>query len=600
MNSVERTRRAPRVLIVDDDPIIRTIVAYMLQPLKIETQEAEDGASALDLARQTAPDLILLDHEMRGMNGIEVLRHLKAEPSLAGIPVIFVTGSNEAHVITDCFQSGAADYVHKPCRESELHARVNAALENRRLVDELQWLATHDPLTGLANRSLFIQRLQLLLDSQSEHPERHFAVLFTDFDRFKRVNDNLGHAMGDEFLKEIAARLERGLAQACPDPSRRLAARLGGDEFVVLLEALPDPNQARLIADEVLDALCGTYHIGHLEIAGSASIGVLNSAPTYASAEEMLRDADTAMYEAKHAGRGRCTTFDATMQQRVRDRAALEQDLRRALTRSEFSLVYQPIVSLRTGRTETLEALLRWRHPTRGPIPPSEFIPVAEESGLIVQLGRWSLSEASRQLAEWRHRHPHAHDVGISVNLSRRQLESPTLAEDVAQVLAENGLPPGALHLEVTESEAMHDHATAGQRLQELRDRGIKLDIDDFGTGHSSLACLHRFPVDFLKIDRSFIASVTDSSLFASLVDAITQLARTLQIQVVAEGIETPEQLRLLRALGCDYGQGYLLSRPLPPWQVPEFLMEPIAAFPAPLEAPPETASLANSALTPA
>ena len=307
----------------------------------------------------------------------------------------------------------------------------------------------------------------------------------------------------------------------------------------------------------------------------TASIGIVTSAMPADNADDVLRDADTAMYEAKLAGKGRCAVFDVSMRQRVQNRLTLESDLRKALEASQLFLMYQPIVSLQTGQLEGLEALVRWNHPQRGLVPPGEFIPIAEDTGLILPIGEWVLREACGQFARWRASLGDAAPPSISVNLSRNQLVLPNLLEIVKLILEQTGMTPGCLHLEVTESAVMRDVATAAQMLRAIKAIGVKLDMDDFGTGYSSLACLHQFPLDVLKIDRSFIANLDRGRDFAALVYAVTQLARNLNISVVAEGIETAAQALMLQSLDCELGQGYLFSKPLSADDVAGFRVRP-------------------------
>ncbi|HEX8912156.1 MAG TPA: EAL domain-containing protein [Humisphaera sp.] len=450
--------------------------------------------------------------------------------------------------------------------------------ERRRMEDELRRAATTDRLTGLANRALLSDRLRRAALRAARAPGYRYAVLFLDFDRFKLVNDTLGHEAGDDLLRQIAARLRAALREgdtvggpAAGDDdggATGQAARLGGDEFVVLLDGLRAPADATLVADRLLAALAAPYRIGPHEVYSTASIGVVAPDPAPGApaptAEDLLQDADAAMYAAKLAGKARWALFDPAMRRRASDRAALEADLRRAAGAGQLRLAYQPVVSLETGRVASFEALLRWRHPDRGDVPPAEFIPLAEDAGLIVPVGEWALREACRQLAAWRAAGAAA-GVRVAVNLSRAQLLVAGLPGLVRSVLAEHGLAAADLTLEVTESAVMRDPEAAARTLAGLRAVGVSLAMDDFGTGHSSLACLHQFPFDVLKVDRAFVAKLTDGRGFAALVQSVTLLARNLGMDVVAEGVETPEQVAALQALDCRYAQGYHFARPLPP-----------------------------------
>lgn len=449
--------------------------------------------------------------------------------------------------------------------------------------EELRSAARTDKLTGLSNRALLCDRLQQALLRAKRLKGYHFAVLYLDFDRFKTINDSLGHEVGDLLLQEIARRL-RATVRSGDSVSRHATehttARLGGDEFVVLLDALADPDDVLRVADRLLEAFSQPFGVGEHEVYATASIGIVTSQMPARTAEDLLRDADTAMYEAKLAGKGQYVVFDVSMRKRVQTRLHLENDLRKAMEAGQMFLMYQPIVSLQTGRVETFEALVRWKHPERGLISPAEFIPIAEDTGLIILLGEWVLREACSQFARWRQTMGvQAAPPSISVNVSRNQLALPYLPQKIQEILRQTGMTPQDLHLEVTESAVMKDVATATQMLHAIKQLGVKLDMDDFGTGYSSLACLHQFPFDVLKIDRSFVANIDRGRDFAALVHAVTQLARNLNISVVAEGIETADQAVILQSLDCEFGQGYLFSKPLMADQVPHFVVQ-AGAFP--------------------
>jgi diguanylate cyclase (GGDEF)-like protein/PAS domain S-box-containing protein len=423
-----------------------------------------------------------------------------------------------------------------------------------------------DPLTGLPNRLLFIDRVGRLVKHTKRRKDQLFAVLFLDLDGFKMINDSMGHQIGDQLLLGVASRLEKCLRVS--DTVARLGetftvARLGGDEFTVLLDDIKDPGDAKRAAERMMKALASPFILGGKEVFTSVSIGIALSNPAYEQAEDVLRDADTAMYRAKSLGKGRYEVFDADMRARVMARLQLETDLRHALERGEFRNFYQPIVALASGDIAGFEALLRWQHPTRGLLAPIEFIPVAEETGLIRELGWWNLREACRQISVWRASfiaHPY---LTISVNLSAKQFLQPNLVEDIRKLLVELEVPPEALRLEITESTVMADPSAAVEMLEKIKSLGIHLAIDDFGTGYSSLSYLHRFPLDTLKIDRSFISGMGDQGEGIEIARTILPMANNLRLDVVAEGIETVQQVSLLKKLQCKYGQGYYFSRPL-------------------------------------
>jgi diguanylate cyclase (GGDEF)-like protein/PAS domain S-box-containing protein len=422
-----------------------------------------------------------------------------------------------------------------------------------------------DPLTGLPNRLLFADRVGRLIKHAKRLKDYLFAVLFLDLDGFKMINDSLGHQVGDQLLVGVASRLEKCLRAT--DTVARLGegfivARMGGDEFTVLLEDLKDPGDAKLAAERLMKAVTSPFMLGGREVFTSLSIGIALSNPGYEQAEDILRDADTAMYRAKSMGKARYEIFDADMRASVVARLQLETDLRHALEHGEFYNVYQPIVSLAAGQIVGFEALLRWQHPTRGLLGPEEFIRVAEETGLIRDLGWWNLREACRQMTKWRADYRAYSQLTMSVNLSPKQFLQPNLAEDIGSLLRELHLPPQALKLELTESTVMGDPSAAIEMLQQIKSLGISLAIDDFGTGYSSLSYLHRFPLDTLKIDRSFISNIGNGR-DTEIARTILPMALNLHLDVVAEGVETIEQLVLLKKLQCKYGQGYYFSKPL-------------------------------------
>src|SRR5690348_5575573 len=434
-----------------------------------------------------------------------------------------------------------------------------------------------DPLTGLPNRSINRRRLGRLIKHSKRRKDHLFAVLFLDLDGFKMINDSLGHLMGDQLLVGVASRLEKCLRSS--DTVARLGetftvARLGGDEFTILLDDIKEPMDANRAAERLMKSLAPPFVLAGKEVFTSISIGIALSNHAYEQPEDMLRDADTAMYRAKSLGKARYEVFDADMRASVMARLQLETDLRRALERNEFRNFYQPIVALESGRIVGLEALMRWQHPTRGMIAPDEFIFVAEETGLIRELGWWSLREACRQMSKWRARSQSCLDLTMSVNLSAKQLLQPHLVDEMQKLLRETGLPPEALKLEITESAVMADPTAAAEMLQQIKSLGIRLAIDDFGTGYSSLSYLHRFPLDTLKIDRSFISGTGEGSDGMEIARTIMPMAKNLRLDVVAEGVETLEQVALLKRLQCKYAQGYYFSKPLAPEDVTPMLSE--------------------------
>jgi diguanylate cyclase (GGDEF)-like protein/PAS domain S-box-containing protein len=428
--------------------------------------------------------------------------------------------------------------------------------ERRTFEDQLVHQAFHDSLTSLANRVLFRDRVEHALARRLRRPGR-LAVLFVDLDDFKKVNDALGHAAGDDLLGEVARRL-RGAVR-----SADTVARLGGDEFGILLEDIDDVESIAC-AERIVGELGEPYRLRDLSIELGASIGIALHDGRSVSADDLLRDADVALYRAKAAGKGRHAVFTPEMHIAADERLALETDLRGALERGEFKLEYQPVLDLAHGGVVSTEALVRWHHPARGLLSPLSFIPVAEATGLIVPIGRWVLFEACRQLAKW-HRDRPDERVSVSVNLSARQLAAPDLLADVEQAIARHGLRPGELILEITESLLVDARGAGAETLGRLRSLGARIAIDDFGTGYSALAYLHRFPSDILKIDKAFVDGLDGDRENRDVAEAVVQIGHALGMQIVAEGVERKAQLDRLRDTGCDMGQGYLLGRPMAP-----------------------------------
>jgi diguanylate cyclase (GGDEF)-like protein/PAS domain S-box-containing protein len=446
------------------------------------------------------------------------------------------------------------DSNHKPLH---FNNQIVDITDRKKMERQLLYDALHDSLTGLPNRALFMDRLEQELKRTKSQSTYLFAVLFLDLDRFKIVNDSMGHLVGDKLLVEIARRLENCVR------ATDTVARLGGDEFTILLENIADVEFATKVAEKIYQSLTVPFSLDNYELFTTASIGIALSSQGYDKPEDILRDADLTMYSAKERGKARYEVFDRSMHTRAIQRLHLENDLRRGIEREEFAVYYQPITSLSTGLISGFEALARWHHPERGFISPGEFIPIAEETGLIVPLGYWLLEEACQQLRTWQIKYPEHPPVKISVNLSGKQLRESNLIESIDRILAKTQLPSSTLKLEITESILMENLDAATQTLLELRKRKIQLSIDDFGTGYSSLSYLHRFPVDTLKIDRSFIDEIKSGQENSAIVKAIVTLAHMLNMDVIAEGIENIAQLDQLKLLKCEHGQGYYFSRPL-------------------------------------
>ncbi len=447
-----------------------------------------------------------------------------------------------------------------------------------------------DALTGLPNRLQFLDRLEEAILETRANPQTHCAVIFLDLDRFKLVNDSLGHLIGDALLVGITRRLQAAVRASdvlgrvgAAQPVAQTVARFGGDEFAILLRGLEDPSTAAAVADRILAELATPFQLGDNEVYATASLGIAMSGTGYENdpdgqAAAMLRDADTAMYRAKSAGKNRFEIFDICMRAETVARLRLETDLRRTIERGGFAMLYQPILSLRTERIEGVEALIRWRDSDGRPVSPNVFIALAEETNLVVEIGKWVLAEASRQMARWHGCLPGA-ALALHVNVSCKEFLQPSFVEQVSSALQATGLDPKMLKLEITESGIMDNAELTSQTLLELKRRSIGLSIDDFGTGYSSLSYLSRFPIDSLKIDRSFVSKLGDAAEDSHIVKAIIELAHALRLQVIAEGIETQSQLQLIRDLGCEFAQGFYIARPLTAEAFAELVRQPPASW---------------------
>jgi diguanylate cyclase (GGDEF)-like protein len=559
------------ILLVDDRPENLLALEAVLEPLGQNLIKASSGEEALKRLLSDDFAVILLDVQMPGLDGFETAELIKAREKTRHIPIIFLTAiSKDPHHALRGYSVGAVDYIFKPFDPEVLRSKVGVFIDLYNLKYKAELMAhraLHDGLTGLPNRALFRDRLEMALKRIRRRAGK-VAVLFLDLDGFKLVNDGLGHDAGDQLLVQVAKRLTKVLR-----PSDTVA-RFAGDEFTILSEGILNDGDVGEIAERISAALTEPYVLGRDEISISASIGIAVADGPEDNPDELMRDADAAMYRAKEGGRSRHETFDGSVNARAAKRLELENALHRAWERREFVLQYQPTVKLETGRIVGVEALIRWCHPDRGMLAPAEFIPSAEQNGLIVPVGGWALEEACRQAADWKDAGPEAAALTIAVNLSAHQLAQPDLVDRLAEILAKTGADPSRLCLEITESVVMEDAESIITSLNDLKALGVSLAIDDFGTGYSSLSYLKRFPMDILKIDRSFVDGLGRDPQSSSIAEAIVSLSHVLGLTATAEGVETAAQLEDLRSLGCDFAQGFYFAPPLDPDDVLKMLHE--------------------------
>jgi len=593
------------ILIIDDTADNLQVLSLLLTKHGYNVRKALNWQMALTACETVLPDLILLDIMMPEVDGYKVCQRLKASDFTADIPVIFISALDDVFDKVKAFGAGGVDYITKPFEFEEVLVRVknqlalktarleilnlNTELEQRvkqrtaelekalqklqgevsfrqQLQNKLRKTALYDSLSGLPNRVLFIRQIEKALNRAQIEADFQFAVLFLDCDRFKLVNDSLGHVVGDELLIAIANRLEQSLL-----PVDTLA-RLGGDEFGIILENLTDITQAIQVAEHILQQFSIAFKLSCSEVFINASIGISWGNSDYDKPEYLLQDADTAMYRAKALGKARYHVFNPEMHHEATQLLELENDLRRAVERQEFIVHYQPIISLVTGKISGLEALVRWQHPTRGLISPTEFIPVAEETGLIHAINIWVLRSACEQLTIWQNHNSTLESLTISVNLSVLLFSDPKLLAQIDQIIQETKINPACLEIEITESVIMENSQALKKILQQLTERKIKLVMDDFGTGYSSLNYLYSFPFNILKIDQSFVKRMQENNKSMGLVPAMLSIANSMGMSAIAEGVETTFQLAQLRNLNCNFAQGYLFSQALQPELVLDFI----------------------------
>lgn len=604
------------ILIVDDNLEDLRVLSTLLTDSGFRVLTATSGQDACQKLDQMIPDLILLEGRMGDIDGIELCLQLKSNPLWQKIPVILMISRNEHQTRFASLNLESVDYINRPFLPIEILIRIRLNLQiinlsrslqekNDQLHEEimarqmleaelyqlsqgleqrvrertqslslvlnelkireekLTYAAFHDWLTGLYNRTWLMQYLSEIIENK---PQTEHAIIFLDLDRFKSVNDHLGHIVGDKLLQEVAQRL-----QDCVDQRHKIV-RLSGDEFLIFIVNPKSLKSVETIAKLVLEKLHISFEIEKYQISIGVSIGILPSTLSYQRPTDILRDADVAMYQAKRAGKGRYIVFTHEMQLQTLKRIQLESELRQSIEKNEFCLYYQPIFYLASQKIVGLEALIQWQHPRKGLISPDQFIAVAEEMSIIPSLDLLSLKLACQQLYQWQKEFEFADDLVIHINISTVQLQQLDLGEKIKNILSEYDISPSAIRLEVTENALIQESNIVNRVLKDIHQLGIKICVDDFGTGYSCFSQLHTFPVDTLKIDRSFTKNLNNNVETAAIVQTLINFANYLGINVVAEGIENQTQLENLQDFGCEFGQGYLFSRPLPSEEITRFL----------------------------
>jgi diguanylate cyclase (GGDEF)-like protein len=557
--------------VVDDDDESRQLVSHTLRSIGFTVDEASNGVAALKIFKDRRPQIALLEVMTPFMDGFSTCRAMRELPGGEDVSIVMMTNTDDVDSLQFGYEAGATDFVTKPINQTLLKHRMKHILRSSELVDQLRsserrvaHQAYHDALTGLPNR----RALERFMAGTLGNPRTgHGAVFVIDLDGFKRVNDTFGHTAGDELICEVGRRMSacfEGCASepSSPGGSRRLLARLGGDEFIFVDTTLDGRDEIARAGARILEAIGTAYELRGHDIVITASVGIALLGDGSCTVDAIIQNADAAMYDAKDHDRNNARFYTEELNEKTRAQLDVENALRRALADGQFELFYQPKVAAKTGRLAGAEALIRWRHPTWGMVSPVDFIPVAEETGLIVPIGAWVLREACRQASVWQN-DPVMRGMRIAVNVSARQFRDPRFFETVRVALAESGLDPHGLEVEITEGVLMNDTKGGRELLDDLKALGVWIALDDFGTGYSSLGYLRRFPIDTLKIDRSFVRDVVTDPSSAAITGAIVAMANQLHLNVVAEGVETLAQLEHLRAIDCAEIQGYFFSPPI-------------------------------------
>jgi diguanylate cyclase (GGDEF)-like protein len=563
--TVDESKTFP-VLLVEDNRGDARLVLELLKEAnngKFEVSHVERLADARKQLMEAGAGCVLLDLSLPDASRLEALMQLRA--AAPDVPIVILTGLQDELLAVKAVQEGAQDYLVKGRVDGHALGRsISYAVERKAAEMELSHKAMHDALTGLPNRTLFLDRLKHAVMRAKRHHSL-VGVMFLDLDGFKPINDTYGHEIGDRLLTAVAGRLQDGLRAS------DTAARFGGDEFMILCEDVAGQQDVVNIAQRILTAIEEPFEIAGERLSVASSMGIAITDGKADTAESLIRNADAAMYSAKQQDAS-YEIFDDGIRTPMRERVELEHDLRRAVSEGEFRLLYQPQMSLRSGEIVGVEALLRWDHPVRGLIEPAEFLWLADETGVIKGIGDWVLAESCRHAGLWREAGPSGSPLRVCVNLSARQHADPTLVETVSRVVDEAGTDPSSLCLEITEGIVMRDEEAALTTLRALKELGVLISMDDFGSSQSSLGSLKRFPLDILKVDRSFVAGLGEEADDAAIVTAVINMAHALGLVTVADGVETRKQLEQLKEVGCDVGQGYYFARPRPAEAIAELL----------------------------
>ena len=565
-SDTQKYEERPIVVLADDDPSIRLMVRHVLESEDFDIVEASDGLEAIKAVEKHHPALILLDAVMPGIDGFTTCQQIK-DKGHTDIPIMMITGLDDDASVERAYEVGAIDFITKPIKWAVLKHRVRSVVAKVIAERKVKLLAYRDTLTSLPNRLLFADRLEQAV-IRSERSRTSMALMLVDIDDFKLVNDSFGHDAGDKLIKAVGDLISKSLRRA------DTIARLGGDEFAVIIEGIEGADDAISIADNLTTILEHNVRLDDQETYTSASIGIAIYPDDGKDARTMLKNADTAMFRAKENGRHCFQFYKPEMSVSAMERLDLENSLKAAFENDEFVIHYQPVIDIHKNEVAGVEALLRWQHPDKGMIHPSDFISVAEDCGLIVVLGEWLINSVCKQIRVWQD--SGLNDQNVSINLSPRQFNEQDIVALITQALSENNIEGSSLSVEVTERTLIDNVGEVDTVLKKLREMGVKVMLDDFGTGYASLAYLKNFPVDVVKIDREFISGIPDNQDDAIIVDAIAGLTRGLKLTLLAEGIENDRQLEVLKSIGCKYAQGFYWSKPIPGNEYEQFYMNQI------------------------